>query len=281
MCRFLLILSKSDISTKEMKEYFWFKDHSIFKQCYKMPLTPKSENCRDHHLNLDGFGFGFFFNNDPKIYTNTNLSWNDHNLMQLLELIKTKLLLVHIRSISPLIKDIIVDKGAVQPPVHIYNCHPFEFDKYLFCHNGYIESFFDGINRKKIINNIDDNLIVRIKGSTDSEYFFYLILSFIKKSNSIIKGIKKTICFLNLLSKNKVLSLNFILTTPDKSYILRYYNHIEENPPSIYYFTDNDNFFISSEPIYKCNEWILFKRDCLMEIDNKTKKFNLYSISLQ
>ena len=110
MCRFTIVLNDKCFQLQEIKDMLWFLEHSIFKQCYKEPYTPNEDfNSRNHHINLDGFGIGYFAHDyvdkkyHPIIYKNVFPSWNDCNLMQMLPSIKTQCMMIHLRAVAPIV----------------------------------------------------------------------------------------------------------------------------------------------------------------------------------
>jgi len=277
MCRFTFVVKDEKLSLEEIKGILWFYDNSIFKQSYKNPYTPKEDiNPRNNHLNLDGYGIGWYADSTPIVYRNVIPSWNDVNLMHLLPSIRTKSLLAHIRAVVPLSKDSKFKKYVSHIPVNTYNCHPFQYKDIMFCHNGTIESFYDGSLRKKIINKISNNLITEIKGNTDSEYLFFLILSFIENGNSPNQAIVSSFLFLNSLSDTNICSLNIYLNINNISYITRYINSNEHQPPSLYLSTCKNRTIITSEPLNtKECEWDVVENNSLITINNTTRNYTI------
>lgn len=277
MCRFLLILSKTYINTNDLNKYFWLLNNSIFKQCYNKSYTPFDENNpRNHKINIDGYGIGFYNNNRPIIYKSIFPPWNDTNFFHMIPVIKTKLMMAHIRAANCLIEDTlnhIYEKKY--SPVYNYNCHPFSYENYLFLHNGCIDVFYKGKERKKIINKIDDDLLLNILGNTDSEYIFYLLMTFIKKYNNVLKSIKKTIKFLN--NFEGIFSFNIILTHKKKIWVTRYINNLlpDKQPPSLYYLNNEDKLIVSSEPLDTSdNNWIYIEKNSIIEYKKNILKIN-------
>jgi len=271
MCRLLLVLSNSVLSTDEIKKYLWFGDHAIFKQCYKEPYTPNDEgNIRNHCLNLDGYGIGFYNTDDndtPHIYTNVIPSWNDSNLMQLLPFIKTKMLMAHIRAVDPITDaDFRNINSTNMTPVHNFNCHPFTYKNYMFCHNGFMQVFNNGKNRKKIINKIDDCLITEIKGNTDSEYLFYLIMTYILAGIGMIESVRKAIKYISRIDNYSVFSMNILLTDGKETVATRYININNYKPPSLYICQKDGITIVTSEPLVKgCCTWKLVERNKILK----------------
>ena len=64
------------------------------------------------------------------------------------------------------------------------NCHPFRHGKWLWMHNGLINNF-DAIKRELVLG-IDPSLYPGVKGSSDTEVFFFLALSFGLEADPIL-----------------------------------------------------------------------------------------------
>jgi glutamine amidotransferase len=56
------------------------------------------------------------------------------------------------------------------------NCHPFRHGKWLWMHNGQIAGF--GAVKRELVMAVDPTLYGSIEGSSDTEVFFYLALTF-------------------------------------------------------------------------------------------------------
>lgn len=119
-------------------------------------------------LNGDGFGVGWYtpsLSTEPGLYVSVRPAWNDRNLRYLCRHIRTGALCAHVRAAS---------EGEVSEA----NCHPFHYKQYLFMHNGGLGSF----NRiKRIIRRrLSDEIYDWLRGQTDSEHLFAMILENIK-----------------------------------------------------------------------------------------------------
>jgi len=250
----------------------WGESHAFFKQCYKMPFLPFDED-NDHNppINLDGFGIGFLNKNKFESYTNIIPAWNDKNFKLILNLIESPFFLAHIRATCRL--NTLKQRFT---PVHCYNCHPFLYENTMFCCNGIIQSFSDGVLKKKWICDIDDKLLVEIKGTTDSEYLFYLLLSYMKSRDTIL-AIEDALKFLNSLDEKLVICINFVLIQDKMPYIVRYMNKKNQKPPSLYLKQDilSNEFIVSSEPLNnesKIDEWKLIEKNTVTYINNNNLK---------
>ena len=114
--------------------------------------------------NGDGFGVGWYGSGDtPGVFRSTEPAWNDRNLRELAAHITSPRVLAHIRA-------------STGSPVQQTNCHPFRHGRWLFVHNGYIDSL--SRVRRDLAMAVDPELYPEIQGTTDTELLFYLSLTF-------------------------------------------------------------------------------------------------------
>ena len=114
--------------------------------------------------NGDGFGVGWYDERPaPGLYRSTEPAWNDGNLREIAGHIRSSMVLAHVRA-------------STGTPVQLTNCHPFRHDRWLWMHNGALAGF-SGLRRDLLLA-VAPELFPDIAGSTDSELFFYLALTF-------------------------------------------------------------------------------------------------------
>ncbi len=114
--------------------------------------------------NGDGFGLGWYGVGDtPGVFRSIEPAWNDRNLDDLARHLVSPLVFAHIRASTG---------SAIQQT----NCHPFRFGRWLWMHNGVIYDFAKV--KRDLAFAVDPSLYPHIEGSTDSELFFYLALTF-------------------------------------------------------------------------------------------------------
>jgi len=114
--------------------------------------------------NGDGFGVGWYGEAEvPGLYRSIEPAWNDRNLRELAAQIRSRLVLAHVRA-------------STGTPVQQTNCHPFRHGRWLWVHNGALAGFHD--TKRELVLAVDPVLYPDIEGSTDSELFFYLALTF-------------------------------------------------------------------------------------------------------
>ena len=114
--------------------------------------------------NGDGFGIGWYGIGDtPGVFHSVEPAWNDRNLRDIARQLQSSLVFAHIRASTG---------GAIQQT----NCHPFRHGRWLWMHNGLIREF--PTVKRDLALAVDPSLYPEIEGSTDSELFFYLALTF-------------------------------------------------------------------------------------------------------
>ena len=114
--------------------------------------------------NGDGFGVGWYGTAElPGLFRSTEPAWNDRNLHELAGQLRSPRVLAHIRA-------------STGSPVQQTNCHPFRHGHWLWMHNGYI----DGLRtvRRDLAMEVDPALFPDIEGTTDTELFFHLALTY-------------------------------------------------------------------------------------------------------
>src|SRR5213596_1387739 len=144
MCRWLAY-SGSPIHIEDL---LYRPEHSLIDQSLHSRLGAETTNG-------DGFGVGWYGEADtPGVYRSIEPACNDRNLRELV---------AHIRA-------------AIGSVVQETNCHPFKHGRWLFMHNGFIGDF--GKVKRDLVLAVDPSLYPSIEGSSDTEVFFNLALTF-------------------------------------------------------------------------------------------------------
>jgi len=153
MCRWLAYSGSPVL----LEDLLYKPGHSLIDQSLHSRLGATTTNG-------DGFGVGWYGEEEtPGTFHGTGPAWNDRNLRNLAGHITSPLVLAHIRASTG---------TAVQET----NCHPFRHGRWLWMHNGAIREL--PRVRRDLSLAVDPSLYAAIEGSTDSELFFYLALTF-------------------------------------------------------------------------------------------------------
>jgi predicted glutamine amidotransferase len=140
-----------------IEELLYKPKHSLIVQSLLSQLGAEETNG-------DGFGIGWYGAQEvPALFHSVEPAWNDRNLRELSGHITSGLLFAHIRA-------------STGSPVQQTNCHPFRHGRWLWMHNGFIHDFTNV--KRDLVLEIDPSLYPEIEGTTDSETFFHLALTY-------------------------------------------------------------------------------------------------------
>lgn len=223
MCRFVAYLGKKPVVLSRIID------------TPKNSLINQSRQARDGALglNADGFGIGWYapsIDNEPGLFKSIQPAWNDENLKSIASKVQSTCFIGHVRA-------------STVGDVNISNCHPFTYKQFLFVHNGTIRGMH--VIRRDLLNSMSDDLFKLIKGQTDSELFFSLLMDVLEQTDGTIcenalahalHSCIDTINVANRKSSNKHVSrLNTVLTNGKSMVATRYISDKKEAPLSLYF----------------------------------------------
>jgi len=213
MCRWLAYSG----TPLHLDEILYKPKHSLIDQSLNAKLGP-------HTTNGDGFGVGWYGEGSvPVLYKGSEPLWNDRNLRELAPQIRSHLVFAHIRA-------------STGTPVQQTNCHPFRYGNWLWMHNGSIANFQE-VKREMILA-IDPSLYPCIEGSTDTETFFFLALSF-GLEHDPPAGVERAVGFIEQVSRKRGIEHPIRMTVAasngEKVCVFRYSS--EGEPPTLFYST--------------------------------------------
>jgi glutamine amidotransferase len=235
MCRFL-IYSGRDILLADLLTR---PKNSLIRQSF-------DSKERTEPLNGDGFGVGWYspqYGNHPCLFTSVTPAWSNQNLHRLAEKISVSSVFAHVRAASPgmLVSDV--------------NCHPFEYGRFLWMHNGGIAQF--SRIKRTLRESLNDHVYNSIQGTTDSEHAFAVFLSHLDARNEessatgMIEAMVKTIRQLNAWTRQAGILepsyYNFAVTDGQNVVACRYVNDDSREPASLY---------ISAGSKFECREGV-------------------------
>jgi predicted glutamine amidotransferase len=153
MCRWLAYSGSSVL----LADLLYGSEHSLIVQSLHARLG-------NEETNGDGFGIGWYDDEEaPAVFRGIEPAWNDRNLRDLSKHVRSGLVFAHVRA-------------STHAPVQLSNCHPFRHGRWLWMHNGLIHGFVHV--KRDLVLEVDPALYPEIEGSTDSEVFFFLALTF-------------------------------------------------------------------------------------------------------
>jgi predicted glutamine amidotransferase len=153
MCRWLAYSGQPVL----LEELLYKPVHSLIDQSLHSRMGAETTNG-------DGFGIGWYGNGGtPAVFHSVEPAWNERNLRELAGHVTAPLVFAHIRASTG---------SAVQQT----NCHPFRHGRWLWMHNGFIGDF--ARVKRDLVLEVDPALYAEIEGSTDTEVFFHLALTY-------------------------------------------------------------------------------------------------------
>ena len=153
MCRWLAYTGAPVV----LSEVLFTPVHSMIDQSLHSKLGAEPTNG-------DGFGIGWYDASPiPGVFRSIEPAWNDRNLRELVDHIRSPLFFTHLRA-------------AIGSAVQQTNCHPFRHDRWLFMHNGFIDGYAK--IKRDLVLAVDASLFPSIEGTADTEALFHLALTF-------------------------------------------------------------------------------------------------------
>jgi len=214
MCRWLAY-SGSPVAIEEL---ILRPQHSLIDQSLHSRLGAETTNG-------DGFGIGWYGIADtPGVFRSVEPAWNDRNLRDLAAHIESPTIFAHIRASSG---------SAIQQT----NCHPFCHGRWLWMHNGLIRGFHEV--KRDLALAVDPSLYSSIEGSTDTETFFYLALTFGLEDNPP-KAVEEAVGLIEHVGRNHGVEhpIQMTVATSDGERLWAFRYSSERDSRTLFYSTD-------------------------------------------
>ena len=262
MCRLLFLLNHGEQTNKNLIHSFLLQTLETPNQEFiqKTQIDTYTLHNKIIKKHLDGFGFCWLENKKWNVYKNPVIYTEDKNLPKKIDkMVHSNVIIGHIRNKT------IGDKT-------VNNTHPFYHKNMVFSHNGWVKDFAN--HKDKIIEKIDPKYKKFIKGETDSEYLFYLLVTckdIIEKRKKDKESVvlENTIAlFLDVLRELELdILANIIFATKNTCVIMRYsiQPKNKKKTPLLLYYDDTDGLIISTQPmtesskLLKENSWIMIE----------------------
>ncbi len=233
MCRFLVYSGREIL----LAELLTRPRNSLIRQSYKARE-------RSEPLNGDGFGVGWYVpqvDRTPCLFTSITPAWSNQNLHRIAEKVSSSCIFSHVRAASP---------GMLVSEV---NCHPFQYGRLLWMHNGAIAQFLK--IKRRLRQSLKDDLYNFIQGTSDSEHAFAVFLNLLPHrtdhcpAEQLAQTMLGTIRQLSSWSKETGITepsyYNFAVTDGQSVIATRYVSDPVLEPASLYF---------SSGTKFECHE---------------------------
>lgn len=223
MCRFLCYAGSPIL----LADLLYRPRNSLILQSYKAKE-------RKEPLNGDGFGVGWYLpeiSPTPGVFASLTPAWSNQNLRRLAEHVKAPCFFAHVRAASPGMR------------VSEANCHPFQYGRYLWMHNGGIEGFRQ--IKRRLRQSLPDHLYHAVEGTTDSEHAFAVFLNLLGdterafSASELGRTLARTVEQLERwATETNIIGpsyYNFAVTDGQNIAALRYVSDQRLEPASLYY----------------------------------------------
>jgi len=153
-----------------------FSEEPVKLSCVQATEIPTWRNLGENSgkpAEPDGWGIGFYKNRGSFLFKKASKNSKSQRLTNITEVISSPIIISHVRH-------------ATVGERKESNTHPFRWGLWLFAHYGKINHFRR--IRSKIMRKLPTAYKKQIEGNTDSEFCFYLFLSYLKKEGGIKKG---------------------------------------------------------------------------------------------
>ena len=256
MCRFIGYLGEKALL---MGALLVSPENSLIKQ---------SKNATKGHfrVNADGFGMAWYnveVSKGPAVFKSIQPAWNDSNLMHLAKIIESKCFMGHIRA-------------STIGDVNKNNCHPFSYGEYTMVHNGTIDNF--NKIRRSLMAQLSDELFLAIKGDTDSECLFFLIMEYVhfRGGMSLAKAMEKAFEWVVNAQNEDSCRLNIVITNGVEMIATRFISNGHEALSLSYSRNEDDSVIIASEPLDDhLHEWHEVPTNHYLQIKNNAKNLKV------
>ncbi len=152
MCRILAVMSANPCN---LREELSFLDNNLCSQSYDHP---------------DGWGIAHYVDANPQVVRSIRSAHSDALFETVAHMVHSQVWLAHLRR-------------ATHGVVSLENAHPFLLGNFAFAHNGHIRNLAS--LEPQLLDLLDPAIRLIERGQTDSELFFHILLSFLKRQGGL------------------------------------------------------------------------------------------------
>ncbi|HVU01923.1 MAG TPA: class II glutamine amidotransferase [Polyangiaceae bacterium] len=143
----------------------------IESQVHRSLLAAENALGTQSNQHPDGWGVAFYVDGAPHVTRNPITAMGDQLFHRLSGVVSSQTVLAHVRK-------------ATQGDKTVLNCHPFQYGRWVFAHNGDVPEF--GRHREAMVAEVAPELRRFILGETDSEVLFFMLLTELRRGGSLV-----------------------------------------------------------------------------------------------
>ena len=118
----------------------------------------------------DGWGVAYYVDGAPHVTRSPESAINDHIFHRVSGIVASETVIAHVRR-------------ATKGELNVLNCHPFQYGRWTFAHNGDVPTFPD--RKERLLAEVAPRLRRFVLGTTDSEVIFMLFLTHLSKFGAL------------------------------------------------------------------------------------------------
>lgn len=142
----------------------------IQSQVHRSLVQADNALCGLSEQHPDGWGVAYYVDGTPHLMRSATSALSDRVFQRVSGVVASETVVAHVRK-------------ATQGSLSVLNCHPFQHGRWVFAHNGDIPNFAD--QRESLLALVSPRLVRFILGDTDSEVFFFLVLTQLLRYGSL------------------------------------------------------------------------------------------------
>jgi predicted glutamine amidotransferase len=202
-------------------------------------------------LHPDGWGMARFSERGPEVVKEPVDASQSAVLARCSGWSREPLLLAHIR------------KGSVGGRT-MENTHPFLLDGWVFEHNGTIDVL------DQVLARLSPASRSRLRGGTDSEAFFLLMVQSMEETGDPVEGIAGAVRFLHEIRGPQTTALNFIMCDGRRIYLLNS-AFVRADYYALHCLPDEDGkgMTFASRPLHQDRGWSRLEKHTLLVVDRE------------
>jgi glutamine amidotransferase len=135
----------------------------IPSQMHRSLIAAENALVRQSGAHPDGWGVAYYVDGAPHVTRSPAHALSDALFHRVSGVVSSETVLAHVRK-------------ATQGAHTVLNCHPFQYGRWVFAHNGDVPSFTER-HRDALIAEVSPRLRRFVLGETDSEVIFFMLLS--------------------------------------------------------------------------------------------------------
>lgn len=135
----------------------------IPSQMHRSLIAAENALVRQSDKHPDGWGVAYYVEGAPHVTRSPAHALSDALFHRVSGVVSSETVLAHVRK-------------ATQGAHTVLNCHPFQYGRWVFAHNGDVPRFSE-LHRERLLAEVSPKLRRFVLGETDSETIFFMLLT--------------------------------------------------------------------------------------------------------